>query len=748
MRIGRIGAARAARSLALSLPALLMAASQAGAQTSEISEVVVSARKTEEKLRDVPIAATVVDAQIIADQGGARTLQELLANTPAVYFLNTSSPTNSEVTMRGSGTGRATTAETAVGLYRNGAYVGGGSFGGRSFARLDLFDLERVEVLRGTQGALYGRNAVGGAINVITQQPKFERSGQVLAQYASKDYRQGDLILNANLSEHVAVRLSASFIDQSKAFFFNPTQGQYYDEQKTGTERFQIRYAKDRFDGNLLVEHYQANLPAIIFQVVIPVGTNAAYPRGYAQDPYAFPHNGPMAAKQQVNAVQATWSYDLGFAQLSSSTLRRVRRTLSTFDQDALDPAELARIRAELGVTAVIDPNGANVTRDTTKSWFQDLHLSGELGERANWLFGAEYLKFRSKGDITQTRTPTATLSQGTVAPLRLDVRSISAYGLLGYDLTETLNITGEARYTTDKRSVDINRFDLRTGLSAGSRFAAVGSVSPANFNYTLSAGWKFDPAWLLYAKVGTAFRAASFNTDLGDPRGLPIPFAYDDEQAITYEAGIKGNIIPPLFVALTTYFAKTRDAQVQRNNGCAVGVPACPVPATLFLTNSGDKEVRGVELEVSYRTDFLGGRMRANLGLTAQEGEFVSGPDAGKKVNNLPATGIKGSVNYRRPITERVTGFINVRYDGEWGGNQEIGPTIPVPFTTPLQLRIAELADRQLVDLRLGVTFGGTELAFYSDNVTDETYLIFKSATTDRRNTPRRVGVQVTRSF
>ena len=134
----------------------LTAASAAIAQTSaetEVEEVIISARKTEEKLKDVPIAATVLDAAAIQDQGGVRTMQDLLANAPAVHFLDTTSPTNSEVTIRGSGTSRGTNAEAAVGLYRNGAYVGGGTVGGRSFSRLDLFDVERAEVLRGTQGA-------------------------------------------------------------------------------------------------------------------------------------------------------------------------------------------------------------------------------------------------------------------------------------------------------------------------------------------------------------------------------------------------------------------------------------------------------------------------------------------------------------------------------------------------------------------------------------------------------------------
>ena len=118
-----------ASSLAILLATGTGVAARAQAPSNEIQEVIVSARKTEEKLKDVPIAATVLDETAIRDQGGVRTREDLLADAPAVHFLDTTSPTNSEVTIRGSGTSRdtnrGTKAEAAGGLYRNGAYVGG-----------------------------------------------------------------------------------------------------------------------------------------------------------------------------------------------------------------------------------------------------------------------------------------------------------------------------------------------------------------------------------------------------------------------------------------------------------------------------------------------------------------------------------------------------------------------------------------------------------------------------------------------
>ena len=147
---------------------------------NEIEELLVTARKREERLRDVPVAATALGAEEIKDQGGLANAQALLSNSPGVNFANTSNSLTSDVSVRGSGTSRATNAEAGVGLFRNGAFIGGGNVAGRTFAGIDLFDVQRVEILRGVQGGLGGRNAVGGSINVITQRPTHEFEGYVV----------------------------------------------------------------------------------------------------------------------------------------------------------------------------------------------------------------------------------------------------------------------------------------------------------------------------------------------------------------------------------------------------------------------------------------------------------------------------------------------------------------------------------------------------------------------------------------
>ena len=730
---------------------------------NQVQEVVVNARKREERLRDVPIAATVVDQTLIQDQGQIRSVENLIANAPGVHFLDTNSPVTAEISIRGSGTSRGTNAEAAVGLYRDGAYIGGGALGGRAFTQWDLFDLNRADVLRGTQGALFGRNSVGGAINVITQKPTFVMGEHIFAQLGTNDYKQIDLILNAPLTDHIAVRFSASKVDQSGGFFYNPSKSTYFDATNNSGERFQVRYAQGAFDGNILVEHWEATLPPVIFQVVIPNGTSAGFPGGYIQQPYSYPHNGDDSGKQQLNDVQATWSYNFSFAKLESTTSYRERSGVFAFDSDAIDVPELARIRAaNVGAATTTDAFGQSTVTDLTKRLFQDIHLSGAFATKWNYVAGVEYLDLTSNSVTTTGRSPTAANGQspGVYAPAKLTIRSTALYGLLGYELTNSINANFEGRYTDEHRSVAINRFDLATNaIVTPTRFSVTGSNAPSHFNYTGSLGWKFLPSWLLYGKVGTAFRAGNFNTDLGDPRGAVIPAAYQDEQSTTYEIGVKGNPSRSLYTAFTFYKTNTDNALVQKDNGCNLSNAACPVAATNFLTNGGEAELYGEELETTFRHTLVGGDFRLSGGVTHQEGKIISGSDQGKEPARIPHWQLKFDVNYRHLLLGRLSGFVNARYSGEWGGKQELDPQLPIPFTaaTPTGaptstksdiLATNYLDDHQLVNVRIGIQQDRWELAFYADNASDERYIVNRTPTTNRLNLPRRIGVQLKADF
>ncbi len=727
----------AAIACAIAAPAY---AQTTAAAAPELDEVLVTARKREESLREIPAAGTALGAEQIQAMGGIANTQALLSNVPAVNFANTSNPVTSEISIRGSGTSRATAADAAVGLYRNGVYIGGGYVGGRTFSKTDFFDVRTIEVLRGVQGALNGRNAVGGSINVVSARPTQRQEGYFVLDGGNNARYEGQLVWNQPINDNWSVRLGANLMKQRKGFFYNPVRDEYFDRQESEIYRGQVRYENGPFSANLLLEHGRDQLPGLMYQLLIPAGTSAVYPRGVFQDKYDIEWNHPSSAKQQVNYAELVLEYDFGFATLTSTTALRERRSQNAYDRDATSPSFLQRVAAA-GLVAPGQVQGSpdlgGSQNDYARVLFQDVHLVGEKTGGFSWLAGFEYYDLNDKYQNTLAGPPTAAngRSFGTVGVSRLDFVSWAAYGSVGYDLTEAFNVTAEGRYTSDDKDLLSNRLDFGTGRPSGVGFDIDTGRETSDFSYNVTAAYKLE-GWLAYGKIGTAYRAGGFNLALGDPRQpRPIPSTFDDEKATAYEVGLKGNLAPRVFLSLSAYQTNVKDLLVQTDNGCAVGSTVCPVQATPFVYNAGKAELWGLEAELTGAAEVLGGTARLTLGGSRQGGKITSGPDKGKKGPQRPDWTGTFNLNYRRDLRDDYVGFFNIKGTGRWGGVQEIAQT-------------PELNDYQIFDVRAGLQKNGWEFAVYSNNVGDESYIVFNAATTRRWNMPRTYGAQLRYSW
>lgn len=713
------------------------AQAQAAGEAVDVGEVLVTARKREERLRDVPVAASVLDVEGLQARGGVSDVQTLLATVPGLRYFNTSTPANSEISLRGAGTSRGTSAEAAVGLYRNGAYIGGGgNLGGRNFASADLFDIGRVEVLRGTQGALYGRNAVGGSINVISATPTQNYSGFADLKYGFENNRtQLQVVFNAPLSDSVAIRLGASGVKQTKGFFYAPFVDQYHDDEDSSLIRGQIRYEKDGLVINLLGENQIATIPGLFYTYAIKPNAAAGYPLGLFGDKYKSDWNTPPGAKQNVATVNLAVSYDMGWASIDSTSNYRRRKSLSNFDSDATNPVALAAQRARGNQLLLTDTNQGNENHNVAEILFQDVHLTGAEVNGLTWLVGAEALQIKQRQANYTTRTPTAAnRSTGNYTPTFAKISSVGVYGSVGYQVTEQLNVEAEGRYSKDKREVETNRFDRLTGavVTTGARLITSASSKPDSAIFNLTAGYKPTSMWLVYGKVGTGVRAGGFNTAAGDPRQpIPIPPAFGDEKSTTYELGAKGNITPDIYVTGAVYRSNINDFLVQQDNGCLATNPVCPVSSTSFLINGGKAEVNGVEADVTMRFEVMGGRLRVNANAARQKGKVVAGRFKGAQTPQTPVWNGSFNLDYRHDLVAGFRGFGNVTYSFQKGGVQEIEQT-------------PKLHDSYGVDARVGIENGKVEVALYATNLTDYDYIIFESDTVRRWNQPRLFGAQI----
>ncbi len=706
----------------------------AAAQAGE-GDVIVSARKRPERLQDVPMSATVINRDQLNDKGGSVDVKSVFTGVPGLAIADTSSPVTSEISLRGSGTSRGTSAENGVGLYVDGAFIAGGSIGGRTFTNIDLFDAGQIDILRGTQGALYGRDAVGGAINVLTARPTQTASGLISVKGGTEDYGEVQAIINQPLTDDLSMRISGDLSGQEKGFYYNPVLNRYFDAKATQNIRDQLRYNKGPLDVNLMIEHSSDKLPALDLALDIPAPT-ANFPKGFAQDPYILPRNSPGTDREYLNAGDLSVSYDLNFATLSSVTMYRDRKTEQGLDQDLFTPSLLASLYAA-GIISKkedtsVDPNDYEINRDDTQNFDQETYISSKTGSRLQWLAGVEYLYIADNDGGMQTTAITPLPEPGTRSTSIQDTSSFAAYGSLGYDITRKLNLTGELRYTYDHKTFMANQFDNVTGVQSGPSFLNINSISPSNLSYNVTADYKFASDFMAYAKVGTAFRGGGFNNNLGTPgQPVAVPVSYGNENTISYEIGTKGNLTRHLYFTTAAYYTDVTNLIVQNSNGCGVEVRACPVTKTLFSENGGNAYIWGVEVEATETRRILGGDASITLAVSRQDGRITSGVFKSDTPPQVPGWIASAALNYTHPFYYDTNLDLNVSYTGRYDGVQEIAQT---PILYPYSI----------VDAKIGVRKGRWEVDGFVHNLGNVMYIEFGAAGAVRYNEPRTGGAEL----
>jgi iron complex outermembrane receptor protein len=719
-------------------------ATGAAASADNIEEIVVTARKRQERLRDIPTAATALGADELREIGGVPTAQSLLTNTPGVNFANTSNPVTSEVSIRGSGTSRGTTAESGVGLFVDGAFIGGGTVAGRTFTDLDLFDPQRIEILRGVQGGLNGRNAEGGSVNVVSARPTHDYEGYASAEIDNNDREEGQLVVNMPLNDNWAVRFGADEMNQSKGFYYMPLLDRYADQQYKQFLRGQVNFNQGPFTANLLVEHGAEELPGLVYQV--NAHPSATYPTGFSQNQFVLPWNSTSEAKLRMDNYEFTTATDTGIGSLATTTMYRDRSGQNAYDRDASSLQYAQQLVAEGKVATSAIPSvlaadnflGGN-QEDRARIFYQDVHLAGDKIGNFTWLAGAEYYLLNDLPQNILSKTPTvASPSAGTNDVGRDHFESYSAYGSVGYDITAKFNVSGDLRYTHDSETFSTQRVDLTTGLPAvsGTAFDITGSKRDSNLSYTLTAGYKPVADWLLYAKMGTGYRPGGFNTSLGDARQpIAVPTTYDAETLTSYEIGFKGNVLSNVYLTGAAYDNEFKNLIIQGQNGCFIGSTVCPVQQTVFAFNAGPASLWGIEFEGTGHFDVFGGALRVTLGGSRQGGKIGGTVYDGLRQPQQPDWTATLDAYYTHQLTDALTGFINFKGNGRWGGVQEVAQ---VPL----------LDDYTSFDARAGVKWGRYELAAHAENLFNTSYVVFGAPTAVtnvvRYNYPRTFGVQL----
>lgn len=542
------------------------AQAQSGDRTEALSdEIIVTARKRDEALQDVPISLQVLSGDTLQNTAVLRA-SELQFAVPGFYVQNFE--TRATITLRGVGA-QIAGGQSSVATHLNGI------FQNSSAAQLNrLFDVSQVEVLKGPQGTLYGRNSTGGALNIMTNAPTSELSGNAFIGYGTFNTIRADAAINVPLGDNWAVRLAGSYLE-GDGQFFNRVNG-----RKTGNEEFAggratIAGTAGPIDVQAFVQYTRDKDTT---QTLIPVNPATAQPAfGWRQTVQDSPED--MLLDRELVMVGLTLGADLG----NGFSLKSITGYLDYQDDSEID------------VNPVVSTSQLVIqTPQKSKQFSQELQLTYEGGPLTAVL-GAFYL------DDDQGATRILTLDPGEL--LLFDnqtidqVEGIAVFGDASLRVAEGFNINAGARWNRDRIR---NAFD-GAGLIDGSNFDL--KTTESAFTWRLGADWRPADEIMVFASVSTGFQAGFNQTRTDALTGVDTPDSVGPERLTAYEIGGKVALPERMgFLNASFFYYDYRDMQVSVGGVFLNpdGTLDTTRPPFFFVENAGEARIYGVDVQLT----------------------------------------------------------------------------------------------------------------------------------------------------
>ncbi|RMF11510.1 MAG: TonB-dependent receptor [Alphaproteobacteria bacterium] len=689
------------RSVALSVSALaLMAAPLAAAQeenTFWIEEITVTAQKRAQSIQDVPIAVSAFNQDTL-DQIQAVDVSDLVIRTPnfTMTQFNIGEP---QYYIRGVGsTSDSAGGDPTVAVFIDEVYIGRG--GGSNF---DFFDLERVEVLRGPQGTLFGRNTSGGAISVVTSKPSHEAYAKVQATYGNYDTIAGKAVINGPLGDTVAAKASVSYRTRD-GYSENIITGEDLNDAENFSARLQFLvtpsdrlsilvsgdYSDDQTKGNARVPFpvFDDTPTAPLIRLLYPEDTDI---RKSYSGPDTF-------QDREIWGLMARVDYEADYGTWTSITAYR-ETELSWFEDLSVLPSPWILV---------------NLDRADEKAdqFSQELRLASPSGSKVEWVAGVYYFTEsvdRSEQFIVEFAP--LPIAGGDVTFFQdAENTSYAAFGQVTYPVSDQFSVTAGVRYTYDEK--DIHQIAVDNAQDAplpgiplfpGQPYDIMADESWDALTGKFGVEYKTENGNLLYASISRGFKSGLFSSQGNSPEVVAEPLA--PEKVWNYEVGAKTDWLDGrLRLNMAAFYLDYTDLQ------------QFLLDAQLRLvTFNVDAEVKGLEVEtVIAPTRWL--QLGGNLAYldTEIKGSAVSGIDLdGNKLPRSP----KWSYNVFASATANVPGgTLNGRVEFAWQDDifheaTNIDPTF--------------IGSYGLLDARIAYTHeeSGVELALWGKNLTDEEY-------------------------
>jgi iron complex outermembrane receptor protein len=559
-----------------------LAYAQAVDEPAALEEVIVTARKREEKLQDVPDSITAIGATEIVERR-IDSIDDVSDTTPNFHVLQDQDPATNIIAVRGIGTSRLLASAVAFA-------VDGVILPDSDAFLTDLTDVESIEVLRGPQGGLYGRNAIAGVVNVTTRRPTRELEGDVRVGYANGDTRDVFAAVSGPVaSERALGRLSVRYHD---------TDG-LIENQRTGDPLDHDE--RTRVAGRLILELTES----------LHVDLRASYldQEGGSAPLSSFDVLGTTGGEltDELTRIEpnvnednaAAWKLTDAAAVIDWDTPAGTVTSITAFDDVELD------YFADLDTTP-LRVSTANQERDT-RGWSQELRFTSRADQRFRYIVGAYYqqtdrdihtiagLDFCFLLPLPGCPTPPGTETAITLveaAKTSGDFRQSAAFAQVNYDLTDTLELTAALRYDRDERK----QLDE---LSQREDAATFSDTQPK-----LSLAWKPNADLLIYGTYAEGYKSGGFNPP--PPPGASFELVAKQESTEAYEVGVKSSWLEQRLRAnLALFYTDYTNPQMLRLDLQTGGQVAI---------NGNKARIRGGELELT-ATPTAGWELHASAG-------------------------------------------------------------------------------------------------------------------------------------
>lgn len=528
-------------------------------------DIVVTARKREESLKDVPVAATAISGEEI-ERRGFTAVREVAQLTPSLS-INSDGAGRAFVSIRGVGTTLIDTVQPGVGIFVDGIYQPN-----TSYLNNPMTDVERVEVLRGPQGTLYGKNTLGGAINVITRAPSNEFEGKVMGSYAGSDnqWTAGASISGPIIKDRLQARLAYGH-QQQDGFIRNTLINGNQNPLNTDTVNGTLRFLPSD-DVKLTVNGYYTWL------------TGGATPYSFTTAPDVYIDtvrlNDTNYQRFKYRGVNAKLEFPIG----------------ASTDVTLIGAYDKRSVR-----TRNVDPDFT--ANDTLRSSADDelttrtaeLRFDSELSSTLSSIVGFFYSRETRSTDQTVTILPGVFNFQNTTVS-GTESDTYAMFGNLFWRPSDALEVSAGLRWDEQDRVAAGRQVNVFPNVLAGRPPAVVitgGELKETNWSPRLAVTYHWNDDWMTYASVARGARGGGFN-----PPAVPANLrTYKGDTVWTYEIGAKyASPDRRLSLSSALFYNDYRD-YVGLNS-----ILATPPTFTTIDLNTGDVKSYGIELEAVFR--------------------------------------------------------------------------------------------------------------------------------------------------